>query len=97
MLDRERKKALRKQFRDRERAEAESRLPVAKPVLASLFEYVESRLEEEPCDHTRRLTEAFILEHGLDADPIHDWLEQSGGYCDCEVIANVASEWEGRL
>ena len=96
-MGRERKKALRKQFLAGARADAEARLPVAKPVLAALFHQVDSRLEDDPCDHTLRHTEAFIQEWGLDAEPIREWLERSGGYCDCEVMVNVASEWEGRL
>jgi hypothetical protein len=39
----------------------------------------------------------FLAERGLDAAAVIPWLRESGGYCDCEVLANVEDEWADRL
>jgi len=91
--DRDRKRDLKRQFKDRERAKAEARLPMPKPELAALFARLDEQLSDGDCDHTLRHTEAFLAERGLDAAAVVPWLRDSGGYCDCEVLANVEDQW----
>jgi Protein of unknown function (DUF2695) len=95
--DRDRKKALKRQFKGRERADADARLPLPKPDLAELFDRLDDRLSAEDCDHTLRHTEAFLTERGFDVATVVTWLRESGGYCDCEVLANVEDQWADRL
>ena len=95
--DRNRKKALKHQFKERERAEAEARLPLPKPELAALFDRLDEVLREHDCDHTLRHTEGFLAERGLAAASVVAWLRKAGGYCDCEVLANVEDQWADRL
>lgn len=42
------------------------------------------------CDGTLRLTEEFIDENGLDRESTIEWLQDHGGFCDCEVLLNIA-------
>jgi hypothetical protein len=95
--DRSRKKELKRQFKDDERADAEGRLPLPKADLAALFERLDARLSDHDCDHTLRHTEAFLAERALNAAAVLPWLRESGGYCDCEVLANVEDEWADAL
>ena len=95
--ERDRKKALKQQFKNRERADAEARLPLPKTELAALFDRLDERLRDDDCDHSLRYAEAFLAERGLDASTVLPWLRESGGYCDCEVLANVEDEWADRL
>jgi hypothetical protein len=95
--DRDRKRDLKRQFKERDRADAEARLPMPKPDLAALFDRLDERLGDEDCDHTLRHTEAFLAERGLDSASVLPWLHDSGGYCDCEVLANVEDQWADRL
>ncbi len=95
--DKSRKKALKQQFKNKERAEAEARLPLPKAELAALFDHLDDRLTDEECDHSLRHTEAFLTERGLDPGAVLPWLRNSGGHCDCEVLANVEDEWADRL
>ena len=83
--------------KERERADAEARLPLAKSDLAALFDRLDQRLTDNECDHTLRHTEAFLAERSLNAASVVPWLRESGGYCDCEVLANVEDEWIDRL
>ena len=42
------------------------------------------------CDGTLRLTEEFIDKNGLDKESTIEWLQDHGGFCDCEVLLNIA-------
>ena len=95
--DRDRKKALKQQFKSRERADAEARLPLPRSELAALFDRLDELLTDSDCDHSLRHTEAFLAERALDSATVLLWLRESGGYCDCEVLANVEDEWADRL
>jgi hypothetical protein len=90
--ERDRRKALVQEIADRKRKEAESRMPLSKEDLAALFDHLDQALVEE-CDHTLRLTRAFLASRSLPESVIVPWLGEYGGYCDCEVLANVEDSW----
>lgn len=85
--DRERKKA----WKAKERAEAEAALPVPKSQLLGLFDFLDSELGRRGCDHTLVLTVEWAHRENVSADEIVSWSREHGGYCDCEVLANVPS------
>jgi hypothetical protein len=62
--------------------------------MKELFSYVDSRLEVNECDHTLRFTLAFLALSKHDASPVLEWLEDAGGYCDCEVLNNAEEKFE---
>ena len=97
MPDRDERKAMLRALKERERAAAEAALPLPKPDLAALFDHLDAELGEHDCDDTLALTTAFLAERGLDVPRVTQWLRASGGACDCEVLANVEEQWEGRL
>lgn len=43
-------------------------------------------------DHSRRITKAWLAGRGHDADTVFAWLDTQGGFCDCEILANVEQE-----
>ncbi|WP_218398571.1 DUF2695 domain-containing protein [Alteromonas lipotrueae] len=45
-------------------------------------------------NHSNKLATEFIQSHELDSDVILPWLAEQGGYCDCEILANVEESWE---
>jgi hypothetical protein len=91
--ERQKRKALIRQVKHDEQVRAEEQLPLPRPVIKALFDYVNARLEKEGCDHALRYTRAFLDEHELPPAPVIAWLAGQGGYCDCEVIANVEEAW----
>jgi hypothetical protein len=95
--DRDQRKAMLRALRERERAAAEAALALPKPDLAALFDHLDARLGEQGCDDTLGLTTAFLAARGRDVPRVTAWLRESGGHCDCEVLANVEEQWEGRL
>jgi hypothetical protein len=88
--DRERKR----QWKEQERAAARAAFPLSDDLLRSLFEAVAASVAEHGCDHTRRYTDQWLLGHPQSCEAVIAWLEENGGFCDCEVDANAADHWE---
>ena len=67
--------------------------------VAALYEYVEEKLDEHGCDHTRQHTLKWI-EDNIPADQreaVAAEIEDMGGYCDCEVLMNCYEEYDELL
>ena len=90
-MDREQRKAL-KQWKARERAAARARFPLSDELLEAFFAHVERQVGERGCDHTRRAATEWLTARGLRTLAVIEWLDEHGGFCDCEV-ANVKSHW----
>jgi hypothetical protein len=95
--NKEQRKARLRELRQREADDAEARLPMSLVDLAALLSHLDEGLDARPCDHTLALTRGFLIERTLPHDRIIPWLAEQGGYCDCEVLANVESAWSDRL
>ena len=54
-----------------------------------MFDMLDVELPRQGCDHSRRLTQAWLAARGYEAANVFAWLDEHGGYCDCEVLANV--------
>lgn len=63
---------------------------------ASLFEYVEIRVEDQGCDHSRRFTKAWLKENVDPAkhDAILNEMADMGGFCDCEITMNCYEDYD---
>jgi hypothetical protein len=88
-MDEATKKRLKAQVRDQARKAALAAPPLAIPELEALFAVLDVELGANDCDHTRRLTQAWLERRGHDVETVLAWLDTQGGYCDCEVLANV--------
>jgi hypothetical protein len=64
--------------------------PLSRSNFAALRAYVSDHVEEEGCDNTLRHAQTFLAGQALDAASVTAWLKEEGGYCDCEVLYNVA-------
>ena len=71
----------------KEKAEAE--LPAPLPVLREMFGWLEKKLDATPCDHTYRWTLEYARINELDEETLVEWVNNYGGECDCEVLAQV--------
>jgi hypothetical protein len=88
--DRDRKKA----WKEQERKKAQTAFPLPSELLESLFTSVETRVGEKGCDHTYRFTDRWLSEHKQPRASVLEWLEEHGGFCDCEVVANARNHRE---
>jgi len=88
------RKAILRAFKAQQRAAAAAALPLPRGDLAALFDHLDAELSEAGCDDTLRRTTCFLAQRGLDVERVTGWLRGAGGYCDCEVLANVEGQWE---
>jgi Protein of unknown function (DUF2695) len=88
-MDKAQRKQQLAQWRDQQRKAALAALPLPPAELRSLFDSLDSGLPSAGCDHTLRLTMQWLSSHGHDSERVVAWLKSQGGYCDCEVLANV--------
>jgi len=87
-----RKDELKKAWKQQERQKLIASIPMPHQDLRDLFDHLDQE-SESGCDDTLRLTTAFLQKRGLDVERIVPWLRDHGGYCDCEVLANVEDKF----
>jgi hypothetical protein len=88
--DRDRKRA----WKAEQKAAARTAFPLPDAVLQEMFDFVEARIGSDGCDHTRRFTKAWLDERQVDRDKVLAWLDDTGGFCDCEVASNSRDHWD---
>lgn len=67
---------------------------LSKSQVEELFDYLEAKLDECGCDHSRNHTRAWLLNHV--PEKVEDALVEiaaMGGYCDCEVLMNCYEDY----
>lgn len=70
-----------------------TKLPATKEQFDSLFNFLELKLENQPCDHTSRFTMQFMMQKMMNFPKVSGWLSQNGGYCDCKIMEEIAEPW----
>lgn len=88
-----RRKALGRTIARKESAAAEVRMPISKQDLLDLFDFLDRELGNTGCAHSMEHTRKFLDSRKLPVDIVAAWLGEYGGYCDCEVLANVEDRW----
>ena len=64
-------------------------------MFTKMFDHLDNELEKSACDDTSALTEKFLLQANVEnASKVLEWLSNHGGYCDCEILANVEEQFE---
>jgi len=91
------RKALLKAWRMEQQAKVRAAFPLPAHELIALFARLAEELAGVGCDNTRSLTRAWLESRGHDVDPTFAWLDEHGGFCDCEVAANVPQHVEEAL
>lgn len=74
----------------REAAASWLSLGLTPPLLEELGQHLDQALVAGPCDHTHRHTSGWLAAKGMRQEAkVLAALKSAGGYCDCEVLANV--------
>lgn len=87
-MDADRKKDLKAAWKQAEQQKLIDSIPIPQKDLRDLFDFLD-RENAPACDHTLKETREFLTSRGHDPEKIIPWLQEYGGYCDCEVIYNV--------
>lgn len=95
-LETQRRKAILRDLRSKSRAAHEAKRVISPEDLVALFDHVGVALAAG-CDHSLRFTRAFLESRALPVEVVVPWLGEYGGYCDCEVLANVENDWPDDL
>ena len=91
----ERRKQIARELKLKARQEFESTLPTSRANFTALFDHLDEELSEKECDHTLKLSIDFLQSLKVDnIEKVKEWLEENGGSCDCEVLANVEEKFE---
>ena len=85
---------LKKQWLHAQKSAARAKFPLPDDTLELLFNAVELSLESLVCDHSLKATLEWLRVNRLDIEPVVAWLQDNGGFCDCEVVANARDHWE---
>lgn len=59
--EKQRRRALVRAIREKERAAAEAAMPLSKPDLKALFEYVDAHLRGHECNYQLRAARGFLI------------------------------------
>src|SRR5690242_4262304 len=92
--EKEKRKQILSDLREQQRQVFEQSLPMSPTLFNELFGYLDELYEKEGCDDTLKLTEQFLKNTRVSNVPeVLQWLQNHDGYCDCEVLANVAEQF----
>jgi hypothetical protein len=89
VVDDERKRELKRRVREQEKAAARQAMMLDEDSLNELLDHLNALAVDAQCDRSLSLTRAWAAERGIDPVALAGSLQQFGGYCDCEVLANI--------
>ncbi len=81
-------KRLKKQYVEQERQRERATIALTDDELEALLDHLDDRLGAEGCDHSHRIARRWLTANGKD-ERVLAGFEELGGYCDCEILANV--------
>lgn len=93
----ESQKRMKTQWRDQQRKAALAALPLSVSELRAMFDMLDAEFPRQGCDHTRRLTRTWLESRGHDVARVFAWLDTQGGFCDCEILANVEEKLDDAI
>lgn len=72
-------------------------LPAQQHTISELIDHVEDELYGTTCNHSLQHAMRYMMENHLNFGKITAWLSDNGGYCDCEVMAQIAPIWRAKF
>ena len=92
--EKQRRRKIKLALKVKERQQFTANLPLKKELLLELFDYLDTNNAIENCNHNFKIATAFLDKKGIKNDKIYNWFEEFGGYCDCEILYNVAENFD---
>jgi hypothetical protein len=90
--EKRKRRSLIREIKQAEMKESIADMPISVHDLKNLFDWLDEQLSFRACDQTLKQTLTFIKDENLHKENVVPWLNSYGGYCDCEVLANVENE-----
>jgi hypothetical protein len=92
-MDKTEKKRLKREHREKLKQAFFDSLPMSKELFNQLFDFLDEHLEVSGCRRDLQLTSDFLKNKNISAESVVSFLREHGGYCDCEVLGNVAENF----
>jgi len=92
--EKERRKQLHREIAKKEYDSFIESLPMDKSLMLELFDYLDSELGNEECNHDYTLTKRFLQLNDVKNEKIFEWFQENGGYCDCEILFNIEERFQ---
>ena len=90
----EKKKQLKRIFKEKIRNEFENSLPISKEEFKNLFSFINKKLNTHRCDDTFTHTINYLKNNNIKhISEVENWLNNHGAFCDCEVLLNVEEKF----
>jgi DNA polymerase I-like protein with 3'-5' exonuclease and polymerase domains len=93
--EKEKRREVQLQIQQRQKQAFIASLPMEAITFTHLFDYLDEKLEAEGCDHSLKFTEEYLQKLNFPTQTIIQWLNENGGFCDCEVLGNIEDHFEG--
>ncbi|RYZ18645.1 MAG: DUF2695 domain-containing protein [Chitinophagaceae bacterium] len=86
--EKERRKQILDELTKKQQKEFNDSLPLSREKFQQLLDFLDAELDD--CDDTLKFTKEFLSQEKVpNVEDVIKWLEEHGGYCDCEVLANI--------
>lgn len=92
-----RRKAAIREWQAKNRSAARALLPLPNEQMKALFDMLDIEFPKQGCDHSLRLTRAWLVQRNLPEAKVIAWLNDNGGFCDCEALANAEEAWQDAI
>lgn len=91
----EKRKEIKKKLREKAIIEFEKKLPISSEIFLNLFDFLDEKLSKSDCEDTLKLTTEFLIINKIEnIVETKNWLNNNGGFCDCEVLYNIEEKFE---
>ena len=57
------------------------------------FDMLDPELPRQGCDSTLQLARGWLESGGMPVEAVVTWLQDNGGFCDCEALADSEEAW----
>lgn len=93
-MDKNERKKILKELKEKKKAEFDKSLPMSRDLFEELFEFLDEQIGQNGYNHSVEIMTSFLNKRKISSEPVLNWLEEHGGYCDCEVLMNVENTFE---
>jgi hypothetical protein len=87
------KKELKKAYKENELREFKESLPMKETDFLLLFDFLDNELDQTECAGNLLFLEKYCVKENLDFTSLKEWFKKYGGFCDCEILANVGEQF----
>jgi hypothetical protein len=94
-MDKKNRKEILDRLNKEKLIEFRQNLPIDEVLFPKLFDFLDTELEKNGCNHSPFITKSFLQKNSIsNIIEVTEWLAKNGGYCDCEILANVEDLFE---